>query len=121
MLAQSVQLIPRKRLQREVEHIDSDPAYLSARLRELALKTYHAVRAPVDLQPGTTSVGPKLVPCSPSRSDWTDLHRQIVQLERALHAQRLDSLASYVAALRQKVEGCSRITLLTSPSDRARP
>jgi hypothetical protein len=30
----------------------------------------------------------------------------MVQLERALDAQHLDSLASYVAALRQRVENC---------------
>jgi hypothetical protein len=111
MLAQSVQLIPRKRLQREVEYVDSDPAYLSDRLRELALETYHALRAPAELQPGASPVGAKLAPHSSSRPDWSDLHRQIVQLERALQAQRLDSLASYVAALRQKVESC----LVASP------
>ncbi len=104
MLAQCVQTGSRKRLRLGIPQVDSDPAYLSAKLRELALKTYHAVRTGGDNQPANEPAGPDLVVYSRSRLDWLELHREILQLERALDAQRLHSLAAYVGALRQKVE-----------------
>jgi hypothetical protein len=77
---------------------------LSAKLRELALLTYHALQANGDAQSNVDRDRTKPVLRSPSRHDWLELHHQIVQLERAFDAQRLDALSSYVAALRQKVE-----------------
>jgi len=56
-------------------------------LRELALKAHRAVRSTDD--PG---------------HELSELHAQIVQLQQNLHGQSLDSLASYVAALRQEIE-----------------
>jgi hypothetical protein len=103
MLAQRVQSNLRKSLRHHLPRVESDPAYLSAKLRELALRTYHAVRMKSD--PGPAD-GQQSVLHSLSRHDWADLHSQIVQLERALDARRLESLASYVAALRQKIENC---------------
>ena len=103
MLAQRVQPNLRKSLRHHLPRVESDPAYLSAKLRELALRTYHAVRMKSDPGPGD---GQQSVLHSPSRHDWADLHSQIVHLERALDAQHLESLASYVAALRQKIENC---------------
>jgi hypothetical protein len=104
MLVKSVQPTSRKPVRRNPRRIQSEPAYLSAKLREVALRTYHAVRTAGDARAGNGSAGPKLVFHSPSRHDWDDLHSEIVQLERTLDAQRLDSLAAYVAALRQEVE-----------------
>jgi len=85
---------------------ESDPAYLSATLRDLALRTHQAVRTMGDARSGDGPASLEVVVHSPSRHDWTDLYSQIVQLERTLDAQHLDSLASYVAALRQQVENC---------------
>jgi len=104
MLVQQLEPISRKSLRRNVVRAESDPAYLSATLRELALRTYHAVRTEGDARSGNGPAGPEVVFDSLSRRDWTDLHTQIEELERAFNAQHLDLLASYVAALRQKVE-----------------
>lgn len=104
MIAQRVAPITRKLLRRDVPRVESDAAYLSAKLRELALKSYHAVRSQGDAESDKVPNGSEPVGGSFSHHDWLDLHRQIVQLEQALDAQGLDSLASYVASLRQKVE-----------------
>ncbi len=104
MLVQHLQPITRKPLRRSLPRAGADPAYLSAKLREVALRTYHAVRTTGDARLGNSPAGPELVSYPAARYDWTDLHREIVQLERDLAAQRLDLLASYVAALRETVE-----------------
>jgi len=106
MLVQHVEPISRKTLPRSTLRIESDPAYLSAKLRELALRTYRAVRSLDAARSDDDAPGRGLVFDLPSRQNWTDLHTQIVQLERAFDAQHLDLLASYVAALREKVENC---------------
>ncbi len=106
MLVESVQPISRTPLWRNVLRIESDPAYLSAQLRELALTTHHAFRSMGDARSGDDGAGRGPVFDPPSRDDWIDLHSQIVQLEQSLDAQHLDLLVSYVAALRQKVESC---------------
>jgi hypothetical protein len=103
---QHVQPISRTPLLRSGLRAESDPAYLSATLRELALRTYHAFQTKGDARSGNGPASAEVVFHSLSRHDWTDLHSQIVQLERTLDAQHLDLLASYVAALRQKVENC---------------
>ncbi|MGO9463251.1 MAG: hypothetical protein ACLQIB_29010 [Isosphaeraceae bacterium] len=106
MLVQRLHPIPRKIMRRNALRVESDPAHLSVQLRELALATHQAFRSKGDARSGDGggSLGP--VFDAPSRDDWIDLHSQIVQLERALDAQHLDLLVSYVAALRQKVETC---------------
>ncbi len=43
---------------------------------------------------------------SARESKLIELHAQIVQLERNLGAHRGDDLATYVAALRERVEEC---------------
>jgi len=106
MLAQRVLPISRKPLRHDVLRLESDAGYLSEKLRELALRTYHAYRTKDGARPGNDPAGPEFVFHSVSRRDLADLHSQIVLLERALEAQHLDSLASYVAALREKVESC---------------
>ncbi len=70
-------------------HFDLDPARLSATLRELAMRAHKLVRA-AD---------------SPAQErELTEVHGRIVQLERSLDGQELGDLASYVSALRQRVE-----------------
>ncbi len=66
-----------------------DPAQLGATLRELALQAFRLIRAEDRLE---------------HESELTEVHSRIVQLERRLDEQDLYSLASYVSALRQRVE-----------------
>jgi hypothetical protein len=70
-------------------YFDHDPAYLSATLRELAMRAHYLVRAA-----DTTA----------HEQELTEVHSRIVQLERNLNEQDLGDLASYVSALRQRVE-----------------
>ena len=106
MLVERVQPIFRNTLRRSALRIESDPAYLSAQLRELALTAHHAFRSMGDARSSDDGAGLGPIFDPPSRDDWLDLHSQIVQLEESLDAQHLDLLVSYVAALRQKVESC---------------
>jgi hypothetical protein len=87
---------------REPTGFESDPAALSASLRELAVRAHRLVRSADELR-------------SRSRSDADpgyrfnleqelyELRSEIVQLERRLKAQNLGNLAAYVSALRQRV------------------
>ncbi len=68
-----------------------DPSQLSATLRELAMRAHQLVRA-------RRRDGP------PTNEELTEVHSRIVQLERSLDKQDLGDLASYVSALRQRVE-----------------
>ncbi len=70
-------------------HTEVDPVQLGAALRELALQAYQLIRAEDRLQ---------------HESELTEVHSRIIQLERRLGEQDLYSLASYVSALRQRVE-----------------
>jgi hypothetical protein len=80
-------------------HFDLDAAHLSATLRELAMRAHQLVRA---------TDGSRTTPrsdVSDQEQELTDVHARIVQLERSLDDQDLgDDLASYVSALRQRVE-----------------
>ena len=104
MLVQEPKLLPRKPVRHNALRIDSDPAYLSLKLRELAMRAYRAVRSRegARLGDGVAEDGPVL-DVSPAE-DWADLHSEIVQLQRAFDAQHMDSLAAYVGALRAQVE-----------------
>jgi hypothetical protein len=104
MLVQSVQPISRRPAPCSVPRVKADPAELSAKLRELVLRTYHAVRTTGDARSANGRAHPEVIVHSLSRRDWDDLHSQIVQLEQALGAQHLELLASYVGALREHVE-----------------
>jgi hypothetical protein len=89
-------------LQPRIDEAAQDLAGVSATLRELALRAYHAVRA-VDASeshPGEIVDRP-----ADTRQELTELHAQILQLERILHAHALNDLTCYVTALRQEVEG----------------
>jgi len=70
-------------------HFDLDAADLSATLRELAMRAHQLVRA---------------TDASKREQELTEVHARIVQLERSLDQQDLGGLASYVSALRQRVE-----------------
>ena len=41
-----------------------------------------------------------------SEEELTEVHAQIVRLQRNLGSHQLDDLATYVAALRERVEEC---------------
>jgi hypothetical protein len=75
---------------------DDDPAELSATLRELALRVHRLVLAAHGLRAGADSSGLEL----------TDVHAQIVRLHGSLHSYQLCDPATYVSALRQRVEEC---------------
>lgn len=71
---------------------NQDPAQVSAALRDLAVKAHGLVRTSED----AGSVG--------CQAELKEVHQRILVLQRDLRAQRLDSLAKYVAALRERVE-----------------
>jgi hypothetical protein len=81
---------------RDVRH---DPAGLSATLRELAVMAHRAVRAAETAAPGEGLAGHEADP----RRELVEVHGRLVQLQRSLHAQSLEGLVPYVAALRDKV------------------
>jgi hypothetical protein len=66
-----------------------DPASLSATLRELAMEAHRLVRA---------------TDGADHEQELTEVHERIVQLERSLDQHKLGDLATYVSALRQRVE-----------------
>jgi len=103
MLMQHLQPKLPSPLRRNTLRVDADAAYLSGKLRELALRAYQSVWKPDNVRSGSACAA-RSIGDSRRRRDWTDLHSQIVQLERAFDAQHLDSLAAYVGALREKVE-----------------
>jgi hypothetical protein len=80
-------------------NFDLDPAHLGATLRELALRAHQLVRA---TDASRTAPGPV---ASDLEQELTEVHSRIIQLERSIEEQDLgDNLASYVSALRQRVE-----------------
>ena len=70
---------------------DLDPAKLSSTLRELATRAHELVRATDGPGPGADE-------------SLVEVHAQIVRLQRNLGSHRLDDLATYVSALRERVE-----------------
>src|SRR5262249_53716079 len=104
MLVQDIQTIPPTSSQCYALRAESDPTYLSTRLRELALMAYQAIRSAGRTRLGDGGAASEILVDSASRDDWTDLRTQLDELEQALEAQHLSLLASYVRALRQQVE-----------------
>jgi hypothetical protein len=72
--------------------IRHDAADLAATLRALATRAHEAVRASGDQVDGSM------------HHELSDLRNAIVQLEDDFRRQRLDSMVTYVVALRQQVE-----------------
>jgi hypothetical protein len=75
---------------------DLDPAKLSTTLRELALRAHQLVRASDASGPGAEN----------SEEELTEVHDQIVRLQRNLGSHEFEDLATYVSALRERVEEC---------------
>jgi hypothetical protein len=73
-----------------------EPSKLGATLRELSLRAHQLVRAIDASDPGADELEQEL----------TEVHAQIVRLERSLGAHQLDDLVIYVSALRQRVAEC---------------
>ncbi len=73
-----------------------DPTKLGDTLRELAMRAHQLVRA-VDERNADTNAAER---------ELAEVHAQIVRLQRNLGSHRLDDLASYVSALRERVEEC---------------
>jgi hypothetical protein len=97
---------PQLTLQRPRRHapavFESDPATLSAMLRELAVRAHRLVRSVDELRSRSTS------DADPGfrfnlEQELLELRSEIVQLERRLKAQNLGGLAAYVSALRERV------------------
>ena len=96
MIMNKAQPTFRKPPLRDQESSDLDPAKLSATLRELALRAHQLVRA-MDGS-GSGAVG--------SEEELMEVHSQIVRLQRNLGSHQLEDLATYVSALRERVEEC---------------
>jgi hypothetical protein len=86
------------RREAESGHFDLDPANLGATLRELAMQAHQLVRAT-----DVTRRAPGPI-ASDQERELTEVLARIVQLERTLDEQDLGDLASYVSALRHRVE-----------------
>jgi hypothetical protein len=101
LLKEAIPTLQRPR-RREPAVIESDPAALSASLRELAVRAHRLVRSADEIQSRPTS------DADPGfrfnlEQELSELRSEIVQLERRLKAQNLGDLAAYVSALRQRV------------------
>ncbi len=83
---------------REPESSELDPAKLSVALRDLALRAHQLVRA-------ADGRGSDLDVEYPER-DLVEVHAQILRLQRHLGSHGTGDLATYVAALRARVEEC---------------
>ena len=101
MYLKQAQPILRKPLRRDFGSADHDPAALSSSIRELALRAHDLVREADVCKSEPGSGGNR---SSELESLLTELHAQIVQLQRKLPVQNFGDLALYVSALRQRVE-----------------
>ena len=86
----------RKPVRRDLGVNDLDPSKLGTTLRELSLRAHQLVRA-ID----TSDLG-----TDEAEQELTEIHAQIIRLERTLDAYQLKDLAIYVSALRQRVAEC---------------
>ena len=98
MIMRQAQPTLRKPPRRDQGSSEHDPAKLGATLRELALRAHHLVRA---TDGSASEAGPG---ADDSEQELTEVHAQIVHLQRNLGAHQLDDLATYVSALRERVE-----------------
>ena len=96
MIMNKAQPTLRKLPLRDQGSAELDPAKLGTTLRELALRAHQLVRAMDESGPGADC----------SEEELTQVHAQIVRLQRNLGSHRLDDLAIYVCALRERVEDC---------------
>jgi hypothetical protein len=94
MIMKPAQSTVRKSPRRDQGSNDLDPAKLSATLRDLASRAHRLVRATDGA--GSSADDPE--------QELADVHAEIIRLQRSLRSHQLDSLATYVAALRERVE-----------------
>ena len=93
----------RRPQRREPTSSEHDAATLSASLRDLAIRAHRLIRG----EPGsgwgrTLETTAEL--SSEAEQALTEVHAQVVQLQRRLRAQNLHELAAFVYALRRRVE-----------------
>ncbi len=86
----------RKSPLRDQRSSDLDPSKLGTTLRDLALRAHQLVRATDGSGRGADG----------SEKELTEVLAQIVRLQRNLGSHQLDDLATYVDALRERVEEC---------------
>ena len=96
MIVKPVQAVLRKPPQRVEAGNDVDPAKLSATLRNVALRAHRLVRETTVSDTGGDD----------TEQELAEVHAQIIRLQRNLNSHQLDGLATYVSALRERVEEC---------------
>ena len=103
MLLKEAQPTLQKPRRSEPAVIAHDPAALSDSLRELAVRAHRVVRSTEKSrsQPRSETDPGHLFNLE---QELFELHSEIARLERRLKAQNLADLATYVSALRQRVE-----------------
>jgi SMC interacting uncharacterized protein involved in chromosome segregation len=72
----------------------SSASKLSRKVRELAHRSYRALKADAQSQDGFTDI----------QQDLRDLRDQVARLQQKIHARQLSALIPWVDALRQQVE-----------------
>ena len=105
MLLKEAHLTLQRPRRREPALIESDPATLSASLRELAVKAHRLVRSIDELHAQPASEADPGYRFN-LEQELRELRSEITQLERRLKAQNLSHLAGYVSALRERVADC---------------
>jgi hypothetical protein len=96
MIMKQTQPTLRNSSRRDPASSEPDPSKLSATLRELALRAHSLVRT-TDRSSSETGPGA-------DNQELSEVHAQIVQLQRNLRAHHLHGLDTYVSALRERVE-----------------
>jgi hypothetical protein len=86
----------RKVTRRDPGDSDLDPAKFGVALREVALRAHHLVRASDGPARGTNG----------SAQELRAVHAEIVHLQKSLGGHRMSDLATYVSALKERVEEC---------------
>ena len=86
----------RKPPRREYVNTELEPSKLASTLRDLAVRAHQLVRA----------LDTAELPREEAAEELAEVHTQIVRLQRILNAHQLDELATYVSALRARVEEC---------------
>jgi hypothetical protein len=105
MLLQETQSTHQRLRRREPVGVEHDPAASSATLRELAVRAHRLVREMDEAQSRPAAEIDQGMLFN-LEQELVELRSEIVQLERRLRSQNLGSLAAYVLALKQRVDGC---------------
>jgi hypothetical protein len=103
MLLKQAQPTAQRARRRESIAVEHDPAALSASLRELAVRAHRLVRSADEQKLKAESQADPGILFNLER-ELSELHTELVYLERRLRAQDLASLVVYVAALRERIE-----------------